>query len=93
MSYFKCSDLMEYANLKSTSKLAQASQFRLEKVTKQIIEIMDLQTRGRNIKLKVAYESPTLKQSQFIGEALAYQHVFFNVISNAVKFSQNDSTI
>ena len=93
MSYFKCSDVLEYANLKSTSSLAQASQFRLEKVTQQITEILNLQTRCRNIQLEVSYSDETLKQSYFIGQALAYQQVLFNILSNAVKFSKNNSKI
>ena len=90
MSTFKCKDLLELSNSSAGPSNAikpNMPSFFLQKVTREITKIIELQSRGKKIDLKVSFASEALKHAKFVGDYQKLQQVLLNLLSNAVKFS------
>lgn len=78
MNFFKCNNMLELsggsgAQKSSRVSLQQQTSFRLFKVTKEIIDIVELESRGKSIQFKVSFENSELKNSRFLGHSFSYQ--------------------
>ena len=90
MSTFKCKDLLELSAsqpLPNNVFKPNMPSFFLQKVTREITKIIELQSRGKKIDLKVSFVSEALKHAKFVGDYQKLQQVLLNLLSNAVKFS------
>lgn len=47
--------------------------FELNKVTKEITNIVQHQSRGKRVKIRVSYNSKELKKANFFGDVVKYQ--------------------
>ena len=54
---------------------------------------MELQSRGKKIKINVSYTDNTLMGSKFLNDQTKYQQVLLNVLSNAVMYSPTGGTV
>ena len=79
MSLFKCKDLLEINASRATLQQS-LTRFRLKRSTEEIKNIIELQSRGKKIKIQVTYENQDLKDAKFLGDATNYQQVFLNVL-------------
>lgn len=92
MSLFKCKDLLEI-NASSATLQQSLTRFRLKRSTEEIKNIIELQSRGKKIIIRVTYENQALKDAKFLGDATNYQQVFLNVLQNAVVYSPPESVV
>ena len=71
---FKCWDLLEVMTDPNTEPENQnLSRFKLSKATKEIVEIVEMKSAGRKIKVRVYYADDDLKNEKFLGDARRYQ--------------------
>jgi len=56
MSLFKCKDLLEISSGMDTMQQSN-TQFSLKKVTDEITDIVELQSRGKKVRVNVSYET------------------------------------
>ena len=61
--------------------------------TEEVINIIELQSRGKKINIDVSYESNALMNARFSNDSTKYQQVLLNVLSNAVMYSPTDSAV
>lgn len=91
MSLFKCRDLIEI-NKNDDEDVSQVS-FRLKKASDEIINLVELQSRGRKVKIVANYMSDSLMSARYLNDMYRFQQVLLNILSNAVVYSPSGSTV
>ena len=93
MSLFKCRDLLEINKGSEQKGSSSLTQFRLQKTTEEITNIIELQSRGKKIKINVNYTEQSLINAKFLNDQTKYQQVLLNVLSNAVMYSPTGGNV
>ena len=66
MGLFKCWDLLEVITDPSTEpKTLNLTRFKLSKATEEITAIVEMQSKGKKIKVNVTYDNDNLKKAKF----------------------------
>jgi len=80
-------DILDFSKLDSGNVQLEQISFDLEKAASDIIKLLSQQAVEKNINLKLKYEQDT--PHYFVGDPSRLQQVFLNLISNAIKFTQD----
>jgi signal transduction histidine kinase/CheY-like chemotaxis protein len=79
-------DILDFSKIESGKLELEAISFDLNKLTEEVVNIMSIKAQEKNIDLLLHYTPNT--QSQVIGDPVRVRQILFNLISNAIKFTQ-----
>lgn len=80
-------DLLDFARLEDNSIVLEHEEFDLVQTVHNVISIMTV--RAQEKKLQLLIDSSRLPHRYYLGDALRVQQIVTNLVSNAVKFTEN----
>jgi signal transduction histidine kinase/ActR/RegA family two-component response regulator len=80
-------DLLDFARLEDNSIVLEHEEFDLVQTVHNVTSIMTV--RAQEKKLQILVDSAKLPYRYYIGDALRVQQIVTNLVSNAVKFTEN----
>lgn len=80
-------DLLDFAKIEDGSITLEESQFNLIELVQKVFSIMAVQAKEKNLQL--LFDSAAIQNIDFIGDSLRIQQIITNLISNAIKFTEN----
>ena len=80
-------DLLDFAKLEEGSITLEHVDFNLPEVIQKVFSIMELRAEEKNLQL--LFDATQLAHTHFTGDPLRIQQIITNLVSNAVKFTEN----
>lgn len=83
------SNILDFNKIDSSEIKIEEIDFNLKKTIQSIINVYKIQSKERNNLLSVSFEG--FDNFNFLGDSLRISQILINLISNAIKFTQNGS--
>jgi signal transduction histidine kinase/ActR/RegA family two-component response regulator len=80
-------DLLDFAKLEEGSITLEHVDFNLPEVVQKVLSIMELRAVEKNLQL--LFDASQLSHTHYMGDPLRIQQIVTNLVSNAVKFTEN----
>lgn len=81
------SDILDFSKIESGKIKLEENDFNLKELVERVVNVYSTQSKKRNNKLNLIIES--LNHEYFIGDYLRMSQILNNLISNAIKFTEN----
>jgi signal transduction histidine kinase/CheY-like chemotaxis protein len=79
-------DILDYSKITSNSLTLETTHFDLRQVLGDVYQLMKSTAEGKNIKL--IFDYPEGAHSDFLGDPTRIRQVIFNLVGNAIKFTE-----
>lgn len=83
------SDILDFSKIESGKIKLEEKDFNLKELVQRVVNVYSTQSKKRNNKLNLIIDS--LNHEYFIGDYLRISQILNNLISNAIKFTENGS--
>ena len=80
-------DLLDFAKLEEGSIVLENVEFNLVETIQKVLSIMGLRAQEKNLQL--LFEANQLRNANYYGDPLRIQQIITNLVSNAIKFTEN----
>ncbi|MFN4149954.1 MAG: response regulator, partial [Candidatus Sericytochromatia bacterium] len=81
------SDILDFSKIESGEIKIEEREFDLKKIVESIVNVYKIQAEKRNNLLSYSFEG--FYNYDFIGDSLRINQIFNNLVSNAIKFTEN----
>lgn len=83
-------DILDFSKIESGKLQIEAIPFDLLKLANEIVGLMSIRAREKNINLKLDYRTTTTDHA-YVGDPTRIRQILINLLSNAIKFTEHGS--